>query len=141
MKNNDSKVFVSQKAIIVNKDGNILAIRRSRTAPSRPLHWDLPGGTLDFGEDTQEGITREIREETNLDINNLQAIDVISGMDDRGEFWVTICYIADLTDSTVKLSFEHDDFRWLTPKEFQKLKSSPRNRKFVKRFSSLKSEK
>ena len=138
MENKNQKIFVSQKAILFKKDGKILTIRRSKTAPSRPLQWDLPGGTLDFGEDAREGIIREIKEETNLEIKDLKVIDVISGADAKGEFWMTICYVAKAVTSDVILSYEHDDFKWITPYEFAKLKASPRNKKFVEKFKFLK---
>jgi len=134
MENNNRKIGVSQKIIIFRDDGKLLALRRSETAPSRPLFWDLPGGDLEFGEDATEGIIREIREETGLEVAGLKVIDAISGFNDKKEFWVTICYIAYAKASVVKLSFEHNDFRWVTPDEFQKLKASPRNKKFVEQF-------
>jgi len=111
-----------------------LTIRRSQTAPSRPLNWDLPGGDIEYGEDAREGIIREIKEETNLEVTGLKIIDVISALNDQGEFWITICYSARPTTSEVKLSFEHDDSRRVTPEEFQALEASPRNKKFVERF-------
>lgn len=134
MANKNQKINVSQKAIIIDKNGKILAIRRTKTALSRPLHWDLPGGGIDFGEDAQKGMLREIKEETDLKVKNLKVIDVIAALDYKKEFWVTICYSAEVTTKKVILSFEHDDFKWVTPTEFQKLKGSPRNKKFVINF-------
>ncbi|MBI4652822.1 NUDIX hydrolase [Candidatus Kuenenbacteria bacterium] len=128
----NQKIGVSQKAILFNENGKILTIRRTKTAPSRPLYWDLPGGDLYFGEEVKEGITREIKEETGLEVQDLLLFDVISGLNDKNEFWVTICYIARPITVDVVLSYEHDDFKWVTPNEFQKLKVSPRNKKFVK---------
>lgn len=91
MENNNQKIRVSQKAIIFREDGKILTMRRTATAPSRPLYWDLPGGDLDFGEDVKDGIVREIREEAGLEVQELAVIDAISGFNDKKEFWVTIC--------------------------------------------------
>lgn len=138
MENKKGKIEVSQKAIIVDKQGKILAIRRTKSAPSRPLYWDLPGGDLDFGEDVKNGIIREIKEETGLDVQGLVLSDVISGFNDRNEFWVTICYLAKPISVDVVLSFEHDNFKWVKPGEFIKLKVSPRNKKFVKKFAGNK---
>ena len=136
MESKNKKMGVSQKAIIFNKNGKILTIRRTKTAPSRPLHWDLPGGLLEFGEDTKDAIIREVKEETNLKIKNPIVMDARSKFSDNGEFWVTICYVARSTDKKVILSYEHDDIKWVTPNGFQKLKASPKNKKFVKYFKS-----
>jgi 8-oxo-dGTP diphosphatase len=135
---NNKKISVSQKAILYRDDGRFLTIRRTKTAPSRPLHWDLPGGDLEFGEDLREGMIREIKEETGLEVDDLKIIDAISGFNDRNEFWVTICYTAQPKSFEVELSFEHDDLRWVTPEEFQVLDASPKNKKFVENFEYLK---
>ena len=137
MGDKEQKIEVAQKAVIYDKDGKLLTIRRSETAPSRPLHWDLPGGDLDFGEHTTEGILREIREETGLEVQDLKVMDVISGLNDKNEFGVTICYVAQPKSTEVTLSYEHDDFQWVTADEFQKLEASPRNKKFVEKFKSM----
>ncbi len=141
MGSKNQKILLSEKAILFNKNGKLLTIRRTKTAPSRPLYWDLPGGWLDFGEDTKDGVIREIKEETGLKVKNLSVIDVISGFNDIGEFWITICYTARPTTIKVVLSYEHDDFMWVTPDEFQDLKASPRNKKFVERFKYLRAQK
>jgi len=39
-------------------------MRRTETAPSNPLKWDLPGGDVEYGEDPKKAILREIKEET-----------------------------------------------------------------------------
>jgi 8-oxo-dGTP diphosphatase len=45
------------------RDGAVLLTRVSPHGPGGGL-WTLPGGGLDFGEDPQDGATREVREET-----------------------------------------------------------------------------
>ncbi|MCX6720952.1 MAG: NUDIX hydrolase [Candidatus Staskawiczbacteria bacterium] len=136
---NEAKIIrVSQKAIIVDGQGKILTIKRTETAPSWPLHWDLPGGELEFGENTIDGITREIKEETGLRANNFKILDVYSGFDDINEFWLTICYVASAEDGEVKLSFEHNDYKWVSADEFQTLEASPKNKAFVKLFKQSK---
>jgi len=122
---------ISQKAIIFNKNRKFLTIRRSPTAPIRPGIWDLPGGELDFGEQAFDGIIREIKEETGLSVKYLKPCDVESHINRNGDFWTTICYTAETVSDKVVLSFEHDDFKWVTRKEFLKLESSPKLRRFV----------
>jgi len=128
------KIGVSQKVIVLNDNGKILAIRRSKTAPLRPLHWDLPGGDLDFGEDPIEGIIRETKEETGLVIENPEPFDVEAQINPGREFWVTIAYKAKCNSRDVNLSYEHDEFRWITAEEFLKLKSSEKLQRFIKKL-------
>jgi 8-oxo-dGTP diphosphatase len=137
MNNKNKLTRIAQKVILLRKDGKILTIRRSITAPTRPLQWDLPGGMLDFGEDPKVGIIREIREETGLKVNELSLFDTSSKILDSGEFRVVICYTAFTTKAKVVLSYEHDDLKWVTPQEFLRIKASPTHKKFVRRFISL----
>lgn len=126
-----NKTGVSQKAVILNKEGRFLIIQRSATAPSNPHKWDLPGGDLDFGENPIEGILREIKEETSLTIKEIKPFDVYSNINDIGDFWVTIAYIAKAVSEKVNLSYEHNDFKWINVKEFSKLKSPDKIRQFI----------
>jgi 8-oxo-dGTP diphosphatase len=59
---------------VVIEDGRALLIRRG----SEPLkgHWSIPGGTLELGESLQEGVVRELREETGLEVRVLEVIEV-----------------------------------------------------------------
>lgn len=63
-------------AIIENEKGEILLQRRS----DNDL-WGIPGGCQELGESFEETIIREIKEETNLDIEekDLRLIDIVSG--------------------------------------------------------------
>ncbi len=127
-----NKIGVSQKAVILNKQGEFLTIRRTKTAPYRPNTWDLPGGDLEFGEEAQKSIIREIKEETGLKVRDLKPFDVHSTINKDKDFWVTIGYKATAVSSKVALSFEHDQFKWVTTKGFLKLKSAPKLRRFAK---------
>lgn len=59
---------------VIIENGRALLIRRG----SEPLRgeWSIPGGTLEIGESLQEGVARELREETGLDVRVLELIEV-----------------------------------------------------------------
>ena len=59
---------------VVIRDARALLIRRG----SEPLkgEWSIPGGTLEVGETIAEGIVRELREETGLEVRVLELIEV-----------------------------------------------------------------
>ena len=128
------KKDISQKIIIFNRDGKLLTIHRTSTAPSDANKWDLQGGVLDYGEEAISGIIRETKEETGLESKNIKPFDVESHIDSEGEFWVTIAYTAEIVSDKAILSFEHDESRWVTPEEFLKLKSSDKIMRFVKKI-------
>ena len=51
---------------VVVRDGKALIIKRAHEP--RKGEWSLPGGLLELGESLQDAVRREIKEETNLDI-------------------------------------------------------------------------
>ncbi len=57
-------------AFIVNDDGEMLVVRRGKEPAKGTL--DLPGGFVDMGETVEEGMRREIKEETGLDVDEIQ---------------------------------------------------------------------
>lgn len=57
-------------AFIVNDNDEMLVVRRAKEPAKGTL--DLPGGFVDMGETVEEGMVREIKEETGLDITNIQ---------------------------------------------------------------------
>ncbi len=59
---------------VVIEGGCTLLIRRG----SEPLRgeWSIPGGTLELGETLAEGVARELREETGLEVRVLDLIEV-----------------------------------------------------------------
>lgn len=59
------------QAVIV-RDGSVLLGRRANE-PGRG-RWDLPGGFLQEGEDAEAALRREVREETGLELDNLEFI-------------------------------------------------------------------
>ena len=70
-------------AIIVNKQGQILLQNRADNDK-----WGLPGGCQELGERFQDTIIREVKEETNLDVNeeDLELIDIVSGASRRNSY-------------------------------------------------------
>ena len=59
---------------VVIEDGRALLIRRG----SEPLlgEWSIPGGSLELGETLEEGVARELLEETGIAVRVLELIEV-----------------------------------------------------------------
>ncbi len=54
-------------AFILNEKNELLVVRRAKEPAKGTL--DLPGGFCDMGETVEEGMKREIKEETGLDVD------------------------------------------------------------------------
>lgn len=69
--------------VIVNELGQILL--QSRADRDK---WGLPGGCQELGERFQDTIIREVKEETNLDVEeeNLLLLDIVSGKSRRNNY-------------------------------------------------------
>lgn len=59
---------------VVIEGGRALLIRRG----SEPLRgeWSIPGGTLELGESLEQGVARELLEETGLEVRVVELIEV-----------------------------------------------------------------
>jgi ADP-ribose pyrophosphatase YjhB (NUDIX family) len=59
---------------VIIEQGRTLLIRRG----SEPLRgeWSIPGGTLETGESLQQGVARELLEETGVEVRVLELIEV-----------------------------------------------------------------
>lgn len=62
---------------IVLERGELLLVKRDRE-PARNL-WSLPGGRVEWGESLREAVTREVREETGVEIE----VEGLAGIAER----------------------------------------------------------
>lgn len=94
--------------IILNEDKKVLALRRSADSITYPGYWSFPGGGADPGEDPFECGIRECREETTLEISDLEFImcNYVNGK--AIKFFWTKSF-----SGTVTLDEENTDFRWV----------------------------
>ena len=127
----------AENAFLFNEDGKFLTMRRTKTAPSNSLKWDLPGGDVEFGEDPIKSIKREIKEETGFTVGDLVPFDIEAHFDLKDEYWVTVAFKAFKPKGKMLISWEHDLYKWVTIDEFLKLKIPKKLRKFANSLKKI----
>ena len=109
-----SKNFrIAVKSFIV-KDNKALLLKRRPNDPHKPGNWDIPGGRLDLGENPFEGIKRETKEETNLNIDIKMPLDIHHFQRDDGQNITMLIFLCHTNENNIKLSEEHTDHNWLS---------------------------
>lgn len=110
--------MASAQAVVIHQ-GRILLLLRGQTAPWAPGRWALPGGHLKAGETPYQGMRRELREETGIDLPYAAwSIPLI----DRNS---SLFLVAVPTDQVALLDGEHDEFRWINPADLHRYDPAP----------------
>jgi 8-oxo-dGTP diphosphatase len=100
---------VSVAGVITDDDGRALLIRRRDT-----LHWEPPGGVLELDESIEQGLRREIREETGLIVEPAVLTGVYKNMA-RGI--IALVFRCNVTSGHLTLNDEVSGFQWATAEE------------------------
>lgn len=114
---------VAVHALIKNEKDEYLVTRRSLKNDWQPNVWDLPGGSIEFGEDTEDALHREVDEETGIKVKIIKLMFCHTFMSNPQRQQFQLVYRCEYLNGEVRLNpGEHDEFRWLKPEEFKDLK-------------------
>lgn len=126
------------KAIIINDKKKILLLKRKpyflrkkvKKHLKKYVHldkkniWDLPGGRMKSDETEKQALKREVFEELQLDIKILKKHSSWKFKDSFEDYTVKVnnylCIINNIKD--LKLSDEHETYKWIFPKDIRKYK-------------------
>ena len=101
-------------AAIFEAKGRVLMIRTQKWSNL----WGIPGGKIKWGETSEEALRREVKEETNLDIKDIEFVLVQDSIHSR-EFYrdahfVLLNFVCRCVgDTTVTLNDEAREYRWV----------------------------
>lgn len=100
---------VSVAGAVVREDGRLLAIRRADNGT-----WELPGGVLELTEAPEEGVAREVWEETGIRVEVEELTGVYKNTT-RGI--VALVFRCKPSGGEERTSTESTAVEWLTPEE------------------------
>jgi len=110
--------IVAVGAVILD-DNRVLLVQRGQ----EPLkgEWSLPGGVVELGETLEAALTREVREETSLDVIVGPVVDVLDSIRrdaaGRAEYHYIIidyaCRVRGGTSTSASRGTDADDVRWV----------------------------
>lgn len=118
--------FLAVSAAII-RDGKVLVVRRARN-PALHLY-TLPGGAVEAGETLMQAVTREVHEETSLEVEPIAFAGnrevIVRDAQGRVErHFVILCFAARWRSGEAVLNEELDDARWLDPAELSGLQTT-----------------
>lgn len=121
IKNPVGRFMVAVGAVIANGKGQILLIKRSHKLDWHPGEWEIMYGRLAQHEGTLDGLARELKEELGITVvvgRPLISWHIYRGHEETAENeLIGITFVATTNDVEVKLSDEHEEYRWVSPEE------------------------
>ncbi len=108
----DKPFSLSAKVVVHDGEGRCLLLKRSISSRENPGKWDLPGGKIEIGEKLEEGLLREVAEETGLTISLLHVLGAAESETAMNRV-ANLIMEGQVESGQVRLSSEHDDFTWV----------------------------
>jgi 8-oxo-dGTP diphosphatase len=117
---------------VVIDNERALLIRRG--GPPMEGQWSIPGGMLELGETLMQGVARELAEETGLEVNVIEIIEVLErifpalpgtdgkpGDSTRPQYhFVILDYLCEATGGTLCAGSDAKEFAWAREDELAK---------------------
>jgi ADP-ribose pyrophosphatase YjhB (NUDIX family) len=108
---------------VIIAGGRTLLIRRG--GPPLEGQWSIPGGMLELGETIEEGVRRELAEETGIEVRVLDLIEVfervIPGEGRRTRYhFVILDYLCEMVSGEARAASDVIDVAWAREEELEK---------------------
>ena len=111
--------LVGVGAVVVHEN-RVLLVQRG----SEPLkgHWTLPGGMLEVGETLDTGVAREVKEETGLEVETEELVEILDRIHREGEriryHYVIADYLCRVTGGELRAASDAAAVRWVERAEW-----------------------
>jgi 8-oxo-dGTP diphosphatase len=106
---------------MIIKNKKILIIKRHRKQKVVPGEWEMVGGKVGMEENLEQGLLREIKEETNLDCPIERLLYATDHNIEDNKKVVILLYLCKPLSEKIMISHEHEDYKWVDKKEFREI--------------------
>lgn len=114
---------------VVRYGDKILLVRRNERMKFYPGYWNGISGFLDDTKSVREKAEEEVREEAGIEASRIRAIREGAVFEqDEPEYdktWIVHPVLVDVNTNEIRLDWEAEDYRWVTPEEAKKFKLLP----------------
>ncbi len=128
-------------AFIFNEKGEIFLMKSHKWKGK----FVCPGGHVEIGETFEEALRREVKEETNLDVDDIKLISVdnciFSNDFYKKKHFVFLDHMCKAKTGNVVLNEEGQEYVWIKPEEaLEKLDIDPFTVKVIKKILEMKND-
>jgi ADP-ribose pyrophosphatase YjhB (NUDIX family) len=103
-------------AILVDDEGRVLLARRAHDPEAG--RWDLPGGFLEPDESPEDGLRREMREETGLDVEVGRYVgSFVDVYGEGGDNTLNIVFVCRPGPGDLEPADDVSELRWFAPEK------------------------
>ncbi|WP_082759937.1 NUDIX hydrolase [Abyssisolibacter fermentans] len=126
--------IVAAGGVIINDKNEILLIKNPRKG------WEYPGGIVEPGETVPQGLIREIKEETGVNVEIINIVGIYSNTKKKKGYngvkevptIVTIDFICKYVSGDLRTSDESSEVKWVSKEEALKIVRSKQQLRFRK---------
>lgn len=131
------KTYFVVTGVLMHQE-KVLLLQKADKDYNYPNKWSFCSGYAKEFESAEEGVLREIKEETGLDAEIIKQGNLITIKDEKlGRNWIVLCFLCKTNSEKVTLCKENQRYEWVTPENIEKYDLVPGLKKDLKTLGLL----